>query len=71
VADRIILTKLDDEADDILDRFQEHTGLDDVEDHDDRRIFLIEGEEHGIDVVHVLTAIDEHWPVHVGLQDPD
>jgi hypothetical protein len=71
MADTIILTKLDERADQILDQFETRTGLAHSEDRDDRRTFEIAGREHEIDVVQTLTAIDEHWPAHVGLRDPD
>jgi hypothetical protein len=71
MAEMLILTKLDHRADAIIDRFQSRTGLDAAEDRDDRRIFELSGPDHGIDVVQTLTSIDEHWPQHVGLQDPD
>ncbi len=70
MGDRIILTKLDERADGILDRFQAQTGLDHVDDEHDKRTFHLAGPEHGIDVVETLTAIDEHWPSHVGFEDP-
>lgn len=70
MADTITLTKLDERAESIIDRFQSRTGLHDAEDRDDRRVFRVSGPDHGIDVVQTLTAIDEHWPQHVGLQDP-
>jgi hypothetical protein len=69
MADHIILTKLDSDADRILDAFEERTGLD-SEDDGDRRTFDIEGEEHAIDVVQTLTDIDEDWTEHVGVEDP-
>lgn len=70
MADMLTLTKLDREADDILDRFEAETGLHRVEDRDDLRVFEIAGREHEVDVVQTLTEIDEHWPTHVGLRDP-
>jgi hypothetical protein len=69
MADEIILTKLDEEADRILDAFEERTGLD-GEDDGDKRTYPIEGTEHEIDVVQTLTDIDEDWTEHVGVQDP-
>ena len=70
MGDRIILTKLDEQANDIIDRFQAETGFEHAEDDAQRRVFHIEGAEHGVDVVQTLTGIDEHWPAHVGLADP-
>lgn len=70
MGDTIILTKLDEHATDIIDRFEAETGLHHADDDRHRRIFHIEGSEHGVDVVRTLTGIDEHWPAHVGLADP-
>jgi hypothetical protein len=69
MADTITLTKLDEEADRILDAFEERTGLE-AEDDVDRRVYPVEGTEHEIDVVQTLTDIDEDWTEHVGVQDP-
>jgi hypothetical protein len=65
----IILTKLDDQADRILDAFERQTGLE-GEDDGEKRFFEIEGREHEVDVVQTLTAIDEAWTDHVGFEDP-
>jgi hypothetical protein len=69
MADPIIFTKLDADADRILDAFEQRTGLE-GEDDGDRRVFEVEGTEHEVDVVQTLTDIDEDWTDHVGLQDP-
>jgi hypothetical protein len=70
MADQIILTKLDEDADRILDEFEEHTGLH-GDDEGDRRRFDVAGREHDVDVVQTLTDIDEEWTEHVGVADPD
>jgi hypothetical protein len=70
MADEIILTKLDDDADRILDAFEEHTGLH-GDDEGDRRRFDVAGREHEIDVVQTLTDIDDAWTDHVGVADPE
>ena len=70
MGDTIVLTKLDEQADEIIDRFQAKTGLAHVDDDEHRRIFHVEGSEHSLDIVQTLTGIDEHWPAHVGLADP-
>ena len=69
MADQIILTKLDADADRIIDAFADRTGLD-REEHGDHAHFPIEGAEHEIDVVQTLTEIDEDWTEHVGVGDP-
>lgn len=69
MADQIILTKLDDDADRILDEFEEQTGLH-GDDEGDRRRFDTAG-KHDIDVVQTLTDIDESWTEHVGVADPE
>jgi hypothetical protein len=70
MADQIILTKLDDDADRILDAFEEQTGLE-GDDEGNRRRFDVSGSGHGIDVVQTLTDIDESWTEHVGVEDPE
>jgi hypothetical protein len=70
MADQIILTKLDDDADRILDAFEEHTGLH-GDDEGDRRRFDVTGGAHDVDVVQTLTDIDEDWTEHVGVADPE
>ena len=69
MADQIILTKLDEEADRILDAFEDQTGLH-GDDEGDRRRFDVTGPAHELDVVQTLTDIDEHWPEHLGLKLP-
>jgi len=69
MADQIILTKLDDEADRILDAFEEQTGLE-FDDDGDSRTFHLDGVDHPVDVVQTLNDIDEDWTEHVGLKDP-
>ena len=69
MADQIILTKLDEEADRILDAFEEQTGLH-GDDEGDRRRFDVAGSGHAVDVVQTLTDIDEAWTEHVGVADP-
>lgn len=69
MSDALILTKLDDQADAILDAFSRRTGLT-GEDQGDRRVFALSGSGHDVHVVHELTEISQHWPVHVGLQSP-
>jgi hypothetical protein len=69
MADSIILTKLDADADRILDAFEQRTGLE-GEDDGDRRIYDLEGREHEVEVVQTLTGVDEDWTEHVGFQDP-
>jgi hypothetical protein len=71
MADQIILTKLDEDADRILDAFAERTGLE-REDHDEHAHFALDdADDHEIDVVQTLTDIDEDWTDHVGVGDPD
>jgi hypothetical protein len=70
VTNQIILTKLDEDADRILDAFETQTGLE-GDDEGDRRRFDVAGVQHEIDIVQTLTDIDEHWPEHVGVADPE
>jgi hypothetical protein len=70
MAQTITLTKLDDDADQIIDRFARETGLE-GEDSDDARIFEIDdAAEHDVDVTQTLDSIDPDWPQHVGFADP-
>ena len=69
MADQIILTKLDEDADRILDAFEEQTGLH-GDDEGDRRRFDMAGVGHAVEVVQTLTDIDEGWAEHVGVADP-
>ena len=71
MADQIILTKLDDEADSIIDAFSDLTGLVDSDDQDDKVVFEVnDADEHRIDVVQTLTGIDPGWTDHVGFELP-
>ena len=70
MADEIILTKLDEDADRILDAFEEHTGIHGDDEGDRRRFDTTHGGQH-IDVVQTLTDIDEDWAEHVGVADPE
>jgi hypothetical protein len=53
------------EADRILDAFEARTGLEPEESADDTRTYPLEGEDHKVDIVQTLTAIDQHWPEHL------
>jgi hypothetical protein len=66
----ITLTRLDAEADRIIERFARETGLH-GEDTPAGRVFAIEvPAQHDIHVTRMLDAIDPHWPEHVGFADP-
>jgi hypothetical protein len=64
----LIFTKLDDEADEILDELGRRTGLAD-RDGGDRRIFDFEGAPGDVDALAELEAIDPSWPEHVRLEN--
>jgi hypothetical protein len=69
MAQTITLTKLDDSADEIIDRFARETGLE-GEDTGEARVFEVEdASEHDVDVTQTLDSIDPDWPEHVGFQD--
>ncbi len=68
--EQIILTKLDEDADRILDAFEEETGLH-GDDEGDRRRFDVAAPDHGLDVVQTLTDIDEGWTEHVRVAEPE
>jgi hypothetical protein len=71
MADTITLIAQDDDAEAILDEFEERTGLQREEsDDDETRVYAIEGEDHRIEIVETLDEIDEHWPQHVALGSP-
>ena len=64
----LIFTKLDDEADRILDELGRRTGLA-CRDGGDRRIFDFEGAPGDIDALAELEDIDASWPEHVRLEN--
>jgi hypothetical protein len=64
----LIFTKLDDEADRILDELGRRTGLA-CRDGGDRRIFDFEGAPGDVDALAELEDIDPKWPVHVRLEN--
>jgi hypothetical protein len=67
----LIFTKLDDEADRILDELGRRTGLA-CRDGGGRRIFEMEGAPGSIDALGELEDIDPSWPEHVRLENnPD
>ena len=64
----LIFTKLDGEADRILDELGDRTGLA-GRDGGDRRIFDFEGAPGDIDALAELEGIDPSWPEHVRLEN--
>ena len=64
----LIFTKLDGEADRILDEFGRRTELA-FRDGGDRRIFDFEGAPGDVDALAELEAIDASWPEHVRLEN--
>ncbi len=64
----LIFTKLDDEADRILDELGRRTGLA-CRDGGDRRIFDFEGAPGDVDALRELEDIDRAWPEHVRLEN--
>jgi hypothetical protein len=64
----LIFTKLDGEADRILDALAARTGLA-GRDGGDRRIFDFEGAPGDVDALGELEAIDPSWPEHVRLEN--
>ena len=64
----LIFTKLDGEADRILDALGERTGLA-SRDGGDRRIFDFEGAPGDVDALAELEAIDATWRKHVRLEN--
>lgn len=64
----LIFTKLDGEADRILDELGRRTGLA-CRDAPDRRIFDFEGAPVSIDALRELETIDPRWPEHVRLEN--
>ena len=64
----LIFTKLDGEADRILDELGRRTGLA-CRDGGDRRIFDFEGAPGDVDALRELEGIDPSWPAHVRLEN--
>ena len=70
MSETITLTKLDDEAERIIDRFAQETGLQ-GEDAGNARVFAVRHTGNtGLHVTKMLDEIDPDWPEHVGFQDP-
>ncbi|MEA2228091.1 MAG: hypothetical protein QOF29_2232 [bacterium] len=65
----LIFTKLDDEADEILDAFGRRAGLP-CRDAEDRRIFELEGASRDVDPLEELEEIDPSWQEHLRLENP-
>lgn len=70
MATSLIFQVLDEEGDQILDRFEERTGLESQPIDGDARQYPLEGDDHQVEVVGTLTDIDEDWSEHLALQDP-
>jgi hypothetical protein len=64
----LIFTKLDAEADRILDELGRRTGLA-CRDGGERRIFDFEGAAREVDALGELQAIDRAWREHVRLEN--
>jgi hypothetical protein len=64
----LIFTKLDQEADRILDELLRRTDLP-CRDSGDRRIFELEGAVVDVDALGELDAIDRTWREHVRLEN--
>ena len=62
----LILVKTGPRADEILDRFQERTGMA-ARDADHARIFTVEGAPALVDPTDDLAAVDPDWAEHVEL----
>jgi hypothetical protein len=65
-----IFTKLDAQADRILEAFAQRTGLA-GHDGDERRIFELEGAGRDVDVRRELRAVDAAWGEHLRWDNPD
>ncbi len=64
----LIFTKLDAEAERILDALGERAGLP-CRDGGERRIFELDGAVHDVDALATLDAIDPAWREHVRLEN--
>jgi hypothetical protein len=64
----LIFTKLDQEADRILDELLRRTDLP-CRDSGERRIFELEGAVVDVDALGELDAIDRRWREHVRLEN--
>jgi hypothetical protein len=64
----LIFTKLDDQAERILDELMNRTDLP-CRDSGDRRIFELEGAVHDVDALGELRDIDPAWSEHVRLEN--
>ncbi len=71
MADQIILQKLDgsDDAERILDEFEQRTGLQ-ADISDDGRVYELHDEDHRTKIVQTLTDIEPSWTDHLGFKLP-
>jgi hypothetical protein len=71
MASTITFIPQDDDADRILDAFEQRTGLSgDRRDDDGARIYELDGEDHRVEVVQTLDGVDPAWNRHVMLESP-
>jgi hypothetical protein len=66
VPNTLILVKTGPRADEILDAFQERTGMA-ARDADHARIFTVEGAPRLVDPTEDLDAVDPEWSQHLEL----
>jgi hypothetical protein len=64
----LIFTKLDGDADRILDALAHRASLP-FRDSGDRRIFELEGAVHDVDAIGELSEIDPDWQEHLRLEN--
>ena len=70
MASTITFVPQDEEAERILDAFEQRTGLEPDEAGDGARVYPLEGEDHRIKITQTLDEIDADWNRHLALESP-
>jgi hypothetical protein len=70
MASTITFIPQDDDAQRILDEFEQRTGLSADRDDDGGRIYELRGDEHRVEIVQTLDEIDPQWTGHMALEAP-
>lgn len=70
MANSVVIIKVGPRADEILDEFEQLSGLS-AHDEGRRRIFEVHSpEEHEVKIVETLSRVDSHWADHLAFDKP-
>jgi hypothetical protein len=70
MASTITFVAQDEQAERILDAFEQRTGLQAEEARDAARVYPLEGDDHRIEIIRTLDEIDAGWNEHLALESP-